>query len=350
MISQIIENKIVDVPWPILIDGKIYDGSKFKKYDRCTSECVERDGVNDTHVCSHGLTYISRKIAGEVVTISGVFIPTKDNNGRKYRKNIALTQRKATIESINQWFVALDAKFSAINSLVTKSAKNNFDQFHEFVKWAREIGHYSERLLAKSTISKVVAFENASDDLKSLYKTSVMLLDSLDTTALYFNPESAKFGRKKLTDIYGMVHKIKQVLSHSVANKSRANVVIRGRVENKHKVYESFKIIPLSLMQNAMKYKRSGDVEIVFEEIGDRLKMKVNSLGHEIPQTEINNLFIRGFRTKKAREMAVEGSGLGLYVLKIVADAHDFDVTVTSSPIQPLNKGIFLNSFEVCIH
>lgn len=349
MISQIIENKIVDAPWPISIDGKIHDGSKFKKYERCTSECLENHGVNDSHVCSHGLTYISRKIAGEMVTISGVFLPAKDN-GRRYRKNIALNQRKATIESINQWLAALDEKCSAINSLVTKSAKNNFDQFHEFVKWAREIGHYSERLLAKSTSSKIAAFDNASDDLKSLYKTSVMLLDSLDTTALYFNPESAKFGRKKVTDIYGMVHKMKQVLSHSVANKSRANVVIRGRVENKHKIYESFKIIPLSLMQNAMKYKRSGDVDVIFEEIGDRLKMKVNSMGYEIPQEEIESLFIRGFRTKKAREMAVEGSGLGLYVLKIVADAHNFDVNVTSTPIQPLNKGLFLNSFEVCIH
>lgn len=348
MLNQIIENKIVDVPWPVLIDGKVYEGSKFKTYDRCTPECVERRGVNDSHVCSHGLSYISRKIAGEVITISGVFVPTTDSS-RKYRKNIALTQRKATTESINQWFVALDEKSTAINSLVVRTAKNNFDQFHEFVKWAREIGHYSERLLAKST-SKIAAFENASDDLKSLYKTSVMLLDSLDTTALYFNPESAKFGRKKLTDLYGMVHKIKQVLSHSVANKSRANVVIRGRVENKHKVYESFKIIPLSLIQNAMKYKRSGDVEIIFDEIGDSLKMKVNSVGHEIPQSEIDSLFIRGFRTKKAREMAVEGSGLGLYVLKIVADAHDFEVTVTSTPIQPRDKGLFLNSFEVCIH
>ncbi|HAS6190447.1 TPA: hypothetical protein I7170_21995 [Vibrio vulnificus] len=349
MLNQIIENKIVDVPWPVFINGKVYEGSKFKTYDQCTPECVERRGINDTHVCSHGLSYISRKIAGEVVTISGVFVPTKDS-GRRYRKNIALTQRKATSESINQWFVTLDEKSSAINSLVVKTAKNNFDQFHEFVKWAREIGHYSERLLAKSTTSKIAAFENASDDLKSLYKTSVMLLDSLDTTALYFNPESAKFGRKKLTDLYSMVHKIKQVLSHSVANKSRANVVIRGRVENKHKVYESFKIIPLSLIQNAMKYKRSGDVEIIFDEIGDSLKMKVNSVGHEIPQSEIDSLFIRGFRTKKAREMAVEGSGLGLYVLKIVADAHDFDVTVTSTAIQPRNKGLFLNSFEVCIH
>lgn len=349
MLNQIIENKIVDVPWPVLINGKVYEGSKFKTYDRCTSECVEWPGVNDSHVCSHGLSYISRRIAGEVITISGVFVPTAES-GRKYRKNIALIQRKATTESINKWFSALDAKSMAINSLVVKTAKNNFDQFHEFVKWAREIGHYSERLLAKSTNSKIATFENASDDLKSLYKTSVMLLDSLDTTALYFNPESARFGRKKTTDLYGMVHKIKQVLSHSAANKSRANVLIRGRVENKHKVYESFKIIPLSLIQNAMKYKRSGDVVIIFDEIGDSLKMKVNSVGYEIPQSEIDSLFIRGFRTKKAREMAVEGSGLGLYVLKIVSDAHDFDVTVTSTPIQPQNKGLFLNSFEVCIH
>lgn len=71
---------------------------------------------------------------------------------------------------------------------------------------------------------------------------------------------------------------------------------------------------------------------------------------NEAFSSQADSLFIRGFRTKKAREMAVEGSGLGLYVLKIVADAHDFEVIVTSTPIQPRNKGLFLNSFEVNIH
>lgn len=349
MLNLIIENKIIDNPWPIYIDGQLFESDKIGKYKHCSEECIKHTNSSDSHTCEHGLTYISRKISGQTVTIAGVFIPDT-RSSKKYRKNIILTQRKTSIEAINKWFSNLDKKSDAIHLLVNKTAKNNFDQFHEFVKWAREIGHYSERLIAKSTTSKLSAFENASEDLKSLYKTSVMLLDSLDTTAIYFNPASAKFGRKKVTDIYSMVHKIKLVLSHSSTNKSRANVVIKGRVENKHKVYESFKIVPLSLIQNAIKYKRSGDVEVIFNEIGNNLTMSVNSIGYEIPESEIDKLFVRGFRTKKAREMAVEGNGLGLYVLKIVADSHEFQVSVTSKPINSDNKKLALNSFTVEIH
>ncbi|HAS8484017.1 TPA: HAMP domain-containing histidine kinase [Vibrio vulnificus] len=349
MLNHIIEKKIIDTPWPVYVNGEFLESDKLGKYEHCSEQCLNRNDSSDSNVCEHGLSYISRKVCGQLVTVAGVFIPTMDNS-KKYKRNIKLMQRKASMEAVNKWFSNLDTKSYAINSLVNKTAKNNFDQFHEFVKWAREIGHYSERLLAKSTTSKLSAFENASEDLKSLYKTSVMLLDSLDTTAIYFNPASAKFGRKKMTDIYSMVHKIKLVLSHASTNKSRANVVIKGRVENKHKIYESFKIVPLSLIQNAIKYRLSGDVEVIFNEVGNNLTMSVNSIGYEIPCSEIDKLFVRGFRTRKAREMAVEGSGLGLYVLKVVIDAHEFQVSVSSTPINSDNKKLALNSFTVQIH
>ncbi|MCX7126569.1 ATP-binding protein [Aeromonas sp.] len=349
MINSILESKIIDVPWPVYVGDRLFEGSKIKSHSNCHESCRINVHGQDENICEHGLFHISRKISGQLITVSGVFIPT-EGQSKKHKKNITLSQRKTSREAIKLWFSNLDEKNSIIQSLVTKTAKSNFDQFHEFVKWAREISHYSNRLLDASTKSKGSSFENASEDLKSLCKTSVMLLDSLDTAALYFNPASAQFGRKKLTDIYSMVHKIKLVLSHSTTNKNRANVVLKGRVENKHKVYESFKVVPLSLIQNAIKYKRSGDVEVIFEEIDDRLKMTVNSIGFEIPESEIEHLFLRGFRTKKAREMSVEGCGLGLYVLKIVADAHNFEVKVTSTPTNYQNHNLALNSFIVFIH
>ncbi|HIF9205886.1 TPA: ATP-binding protein [Photobacterium damselae] len=349
MIESLFEKKIIDHTWPVYVNGKLFEGSKFGSHSLCNEQCrIGENGV-DSNVCEHGLTHISRKINGSLVQVSGVFISTNVAS-KKYKKNALFMQRKVTSDAIKDWFINLDEKSSAIQSLVTKTAKSNFDQFHEFVKWAREIGHYTERVLGKSTVCKASLFENASEDLKSLYKTSVMLLDSLDTTALYFNPESAKFGRKGLTDIYSMVYKIKLVLSHSRVNKRRANVVIKGRVANKHKVYESFKIIPLSLIQNAIKYRRSGDVEVVFNENGNELDMSVISIGDYIPDNEITELFCRGYRTSNARKMSIEGSGLGLYVLKIVTDVHDFRVSVTSEKIQPTNKNLARNTFTVSIH
>lgn len=349
MINSIIENRIVDVPWPLYVNGKLYDGDKFSVYHECNVSCITNDSGTDELICQHGLTHITRKVAGNLITVSGVYI-FNGTLSKKYKRNTVYMQRKVSLESVKLWFSVLDNRINVMQSLVIKTAKNDFEQFHEFVKWAREIGHYSDRLLNKSDKSKSITFDNASDDLKSLYKTSTMLLDALDTTAIYFNPESAKFGRKRLADIYSMVHKIKLVLSHAATTSHRANVVIKGRVENKHKIYESFKIVPLSLIQNAIKYKKSGDVEVVFEEDDGLLNVSVISIGDQISDDEITKLFIRGYRTRKAHQMSVEGSGLGLYVSKVVLDAHDFRFKVTSTSISPENKKLARNIFTVFIH
>ena len=157
-----------------------------------------------------------------------------------------------------------------------------------------------------------------------------MLLDSLDTSSIYFNPESASFGHKRPTDIYSMLHKISLVLSHSKSNKARVKIEINGRVQNKHRVYESFKIIPLSLLQNALKYRKANDVELHFNENGNNLTMEVISYGDLILEDELPKLFDRGFRASSALKSKQEGNGLGLYVAQIVAKVHDFDLSVTS--------------------
>jgi len=122
-----------------------------------------------------------------------------------------------------------------------------------------------------------------------------------------------------------------------------------GNVVNQHKVYESFKIIPLSLIQNAIKYRKSGDVEIVFDECEDKLDLSVVSYGDPLSEEEISNIFERGYRTEKAKRMQVEGNGLGLYALKVVAEAHKFPVNVKSITHNQGNRPA-RNIFTVSIH
>ncbi|WP_417884528.1 sensor histidine kinase [Vibrio rumoiensis] len=348
MINSIIEKRIIDVPWPVYIDGDLYEGDKIKLYSKCSKQCILGDNDSGSKICEHGLSHITRRIGGKLITISCVYI-SSENHSKRNRRNQLLMQRKASNEAILRWFSELEHKVTSIESLMKKEAKHNFDQFHEFVKWAREIAYYSERLLSKNTKSTDDAFSKASEDLKSLYKISVMLLDSLDTAALYFNPAKATFGRKKYTDVYSMIHKIKLIFSHTSRSRGRADIEIKGRVNRNYNIYESFKIVPLSLIQNAIKYKKTGNVEVVFDESDENLKMTVNSVGSEIPEYEIKHLFERGFRAKEAIRMSVDGSGLGLYVLKIVTDAHNFKVQASSTPILPLNKKLARNSFTVTI-
>jgi hypothetical protein len=342
MIKSILENRVIDYKWPIQINGSFIEGAKTLNNDDCDSKCWGNKHPS-SHLCEHNLSYISKNICNDLVMVCGVFIPN-DQTPKYLKKNIKLKSRKTTQESINTWFQLLDDKCASLAIVIEQQAKKRFDPFHEFVKWANEINYYAERLIRKDE------FESSSENLKSLYKTSVMLKDSLDTAALYVNPESAAFGRKRDTDVYSMVHKISLVLSHAKSNKNRIKVNFMGRVQNRHKLFESFKVIPLSLIQNAIKYRKCNDVEIVFDERGDKLDFSVVSYGDLITDEEIELIFQRGYRTKKAQHMKVDGTGLGLYALKVVADVHDFEVKVSSSLLTNEQRKIAKNIFTISIY
>lgn len=339
MIKSILENRVIDFHWPVRINDLLLDGTKISKSKDCNAACWTNNDESH-YLCEHNLSYVSKIISEQLVTICGVFIPN-ESTSKYLKKSTKLKSRKASEESINDWFKLLDEKSKSLAIVIEQHSKKRFDPFHEFVKWANEINHYAEKLMKKNT------FENSSENLKSLYKTSTMLMDSLDTAALYVNPDSATFGRKRNTDLYSMIHKISLVLSHSKSNKNRLKVSLTGRVANQHKVFESFKIIPLSLIQNAIKYKKSKDVQVVFSEHNEKLDFSVISHGDLISEEEIGLLFNRGYRTSSAKQMNVKGTGLGLYALKVVADAHDFEVKVTSSMLD--NESLAKNVFTVSI-
>jgi light-regulated signal transduction histidine kinase (bacteriophytochrome) len=344
MLKEIFEENIVSVPWPLYVGDTFFEGTKVTKSSSCNIDCLKGIKFKSIHKCVHGLSHVSKTIDGTSIVVSGVYI---DSMSASQKLNRRFKSQKASVNTINNWFSEVELKFSSINKVSNKIAKDKFDQFHEFAKWANEINFYSNRLVDKSKNTQSRGFEAATEDLKSLYKTSVMLLDSLDTSSIYFNPESASFGHKRPTDIYSMLHKISLVLSHSKSNKARVQIQINGRVQNKHKVFESFKIIPLSLLQNALKYRKANDVELHFDENGNDLIMKVISYGDLILESELPKLFDRGFRASSALKSKLEGNGLGLYVAKIVAEAHGFDLSVTSEILA--GKGIAKNTFTVCI-
>ncbi|UAA38665.1 sensor histidine kinase [Paraneptunicella aestuarii] len=344
MLKDIFKENILTSPWPLYIDDFFFDGTKITKSPTCDNSCLNEKQSEEIYKCKHGLSHISKIIGGSRLVISGVYI-CSSNSKKPFKKH---KPQKTSITAINKWLSEIESKLSSINKLANKIAKDKFDQFHEFAKWANEINFYSNRLVNKSKNSQCSGFEAAPEDLKSLHKTSVMLLDSLDTRLIYFNPESASFGHKRATDIYSMLHKISLVLGHSKNNKGKIKIKINGRVQNKHSVYESFKIIPLSLLQNALKYRKSNDVEVHFEENGKDLTMNVISVGDLIPKDELPSLFDRGFRSTSALRSRIEGNGLGLYVASIVAKAHAFDLSVKSEILA--GKGLAKNTFTVRIN
>jgi two-component system, OmpR family, phosphate regulon sensor histidine kinase PhoR len=90
-------------------------------------------------------------------------------------------------------------------------------------------------------------------------------------------------------------------------------------------------LLLLNLLENAVKYGR-GEIGVYLTRAGDRLRLVVGDQGPGIPKDEQKRIFDRFYRTREARGTNVRGSGIGLSLVKHIAEAHGGTVTVESEP------------------
>src|SRR6185312_7300423 len=95
-----------------------------------------------------------------------------------------------------------------------------------------------------------------------------------------------------------------------------------GRCEMTLRLYESISALVFALIENAAKYCFANEqVDVLVNEGIGYLDLSVTSIGPLIEPDEMPRVFDRGFRGKWAK-VKQDGRGVGLYLAKIVADAH----------------------------
>jgi len=87
-----------------------------------------------------------------------------------------------------------------------------------------------------------------------------------------------------------------------------------------------------NLLSNALRYTASGGtVRVLLASSADRAIISVSNPGLPIPEAVRDRLFERFYRADAARVRDSEGAGLGLAMLKAIAEAHGGGVSVTSA-------------------
>jgi two-component system phosphate regulon sensor histidine kinase PhoR len=89
----------------------------------------------------------------------------------------------------------------------------------------------------------------------------------------------------------------------------------------------------LNLLDNAIKYAADGkrlDVALRLRE--DRMELEVRDHGPGIEPDEQEAIFDRFYRARAVRLKPIRGSGIGLALVKRIAEAHGGGVTVDSAP------------------
>src|SRR5690606_39274770 len=104
-----------------------------------------------------------------------------------------------------------------------------------------------------------------------------------------------------------------------------------------------------NLISNAIKFSpNGGTVTVSLNQVGSRARVEVLDTGMGIPETDIDKLFSRFFRTSSAINNAVPGIGLGLVISKAIVTAHHGEMGVESREgeganfwfVVPLNRGV----------
>jgi signal transduction histidine kinase/CheY-like chemotaxis protein len=88
----------------------------------------------------------------------------------------------------------------------------------------------------------------------------------------------------------------------------------------------------LNLMSNALKFSEKGaTITVRAELVANDVQLSVEDTGMGIPADEHPQLFTRFFRTAEARRRAIQGTGLGLAVVREIVERHHGAVGVRSA-------------------
>ena len=86
------------------------------------------------------------------------------------------------------------------------------------------------------------------------------------------------------------------------------------------------------LCDNACRYtKAGGTVTLSLQQEGDLGCFLIEDSGIGIASQDVDRIFDRFFRGENARELDVEGAGLGLSIARSIATAHDAQLELTST-------------------
>jgi signal transduction histidine kinase len=87
-----------------------------------------------------------------------------------------------------------------------------------------------------------------------------------------------------------------------------------------------------NLVSNALKFTPSGGrVEVRLKTVNDRAVLEVEDTGLGIPADEQQQLFERFFRSSRATENAIPGTGLGLTITKAIVERHGGRIELEST-------------------
>ena len=167
--------------------------------------------------------------------------------------------------------------------------------------------------------------QKEADPLKKVYQSNERLIQLVENLLNISRIESGRLQFDlKIDSLERIAGSVVEELSNSARKKGlKLNYKGPAKPLPKVKIDESkIRQVILNLVDNAIKYTQKGSVNVSLETIKKNIQFCVSDTGMGISEEDMSRLFKRFSRGKDVSLVYANGSGLGLYVSKIMAEAH----------------------------
>lgn len=193
--------------------------------------------------------------------------------------------------------------------------------------------------------------------LQELYESNQRMIGLVNDLLSVSRIEQGRVADEPVeTDVVAVVQSaIKEIEVLSKVKMLDLKLAVEGRIPaitiDPKRLYQVIE----NLLSNALKYGRfRGFVKITVEKVNDNIRMSVVDNGMGIPYADQDKIFSRFFRASNAVISDTEGSGLGLYLVKLYVESWGGKVDFVSEerkgsvftihlPLQPSNYTLSAN-------
>lgn len=151
-------------------------------------------------------------------------------------------------------------------------------------------------------------------------------------TALDIERKSFRLDLEDRVSLKGIVLSVVKDLSRSAKVKSiKINVDIDPNVPEMRMDAKRMQEVVYKLLDNAIKYSnKKSEIDLSVRQKGEKVIVEVADHGVGIPKDEQDKIFLKFFRGRNASTMFQDASGLGLFIVKNIVQAHDGEVSFES--------------------
>ncbi len=327
-------------PYPLLIsDETLQDGHEIAQPLYCRNKCTNRecltyafpnrDIVPEFHTCSHGFSVAVAKVRELRIRVNGVIDAFTNKGSARFRKE----HRSQKIKQVRLacWLERLYVSLPIFGKYVELQARDSIQALHDIKSLISSILRTSEKWVwnhAGDTLDEKV--NNSPESLQTIHKSCQLLATLLQMTDIIANPDAARFGKPRPITVSNAIYLIIK-LHEAKARKRKNEIQLIGRSQNRVCLYNSFIVVPLTLLDNAIKHSASNsNIQVTLKDLPDgRIDVKISSVGYLIPEVDRMAVFERGVRGSNSK---VPGTGLGLFIAQVVAKANGFSIGYEGRP------------------